>query len=212
MLAYATVRDIPREVVKQSSYQGIKEGLRYIYRSPFLSYRVAQLLLTTCCIYPLMITVFRIYVYKKFNLSSGEFGTVVSFPALGSMCGALSFAIVQPKKPIRALWFGVPLVFFMLMALPLIPTLWMSVVAMSLTGFGLYLSFASLTVSMHLFVEEKYGGRMSSVIGMNFASIGPLMCFPWGHLSDYRPAHDDLALRPHIRLLLGRVGYRQSFP
>jgi hypothetical protein len=132
-----------------------------------------------------MVTVFRVYVYKKFNLSSGEFGTVFSFPALGSMSGALSFAIFQPKKPIRALWVGVPLVFVMLMILPLLPTLWLTVGAMSLTGFGLYLTFASLTVSMHLEVEEKFRGRMSSVIGLNFAAIGPLMSFPWGHLSDY---------------------------
>jgi MFS family permease len=185
VMAYATVKDIPREIIKQSSFQGLTEGLRYIYGSEILRYRVAQLLLTTCCIYPLMVTVFRIYVYQKFNLTSAEFGTVFSFPALGSMCGALSFAIFQPKKPIRALWFGVPLVFVMLMSLPLISTLWLTVCAMSFTGFGLYLTFASLTVSMHLEVQEKYRGRMSSVIGLNFASIGPLMSFPWGHLSDF---------------------------
>lgn len=185
VLMYAQVKKIPHEVVKQSSFQGLKEGLQYIYGSPSLRYRVAQLMLTICCIYPLMVSVFRIYIYQKFNLNAHEYGTVFSFPALGSMAGALTFAIFHPKKPIRALWLGVPLVFLMLMVMPLISQLWITVIAMSLTGFGTYLSFASLTVSMHLEVEEKYRGRMSSVIGMNFASIGPLMSFPWGHLSDF---------------------------
>jgi len=185
VLTYAKINHIPRDIVKQSSMQGLKEGLRYIYGSSILRYRVAQLLLTICCIYPLMVTVFRIYVYQKFGLNSQQFGTVFSFPALGSMMGALSFAIFQPRKPIRALWVGVPLTTIMLFLLPLIDSLVMTVAAMSLAGFGTYLTFASLTVSMHLEVEEKYRGRMSSVIGMNFASIGPLMAFPWGHLSDY---------------------------
>ncbi len=185
VMTFAQVKNIPRDVIKQSSFQGLKEGLRYIYGHPGLRYRVAQLVLTICCIYPLMVSVFRIYVYQKFNLTANQYGTVFSFPALGSMSGALSFAIFQPKKPILALWVGVPLVFLMLMILPIIPTLYLTVIAMSLAGFGTYLCFASLTVSMHLEVDEKYRGRMSSVIGMNFASIGPLMSFPWGHLSDF---------------------------
>jgi MFS family permease len=73
----------------------------------------------------------------------------------------------------------------MQLILPWLPDLRLTVLAMTLAGFGLYLSFASLTVSMHLEVQEEYRGRLSSVIGMGFSSIGPLMCFPWGHLADY---------------------------
>ncbi len=185
VLMRAKIREVPREVVKQSSFQGLREGIRYIYEDPSLRYRVAQLVLTICCVYPLMIAVFRIYIYQKFQLSSQEYGMAFTFPALGSMAGAMTFAILQPKMPIRALWLGVPLVFVMLMIMPLIPQLDWAVFAMTLTGFGLYLTFASLTVSMHLHVDEKFRGRMSSVIGLNFSSIGPLMSFPWGHLADF---------------------------
>lgn len=185
VLVNAQIKDVPRSVVKQSSIQGLKEGIRYIWNDRLLRYRVAQLMLTICCIYPLMVSVFRIYIYQKFQLSSQEYGMAFTFPAMGSMTGAMTFAILQPKKPIRALWIGVPLVFANLMILPLIGNLHWTVLAMTLSGFGLYLTFASLTVSMHLQVEEKFRGRMSSVIGMNFSSLGPLMSFPWGHLADY---------------------------
>jgi len=124
-------------------------------------------------------------VQQKFDLDAHEFGTVFSFTALGSMFGALTFAVIQPTRPIRALLLGVPLVFVMLMIAPWLPTLSLTVTAMSLTGYGLYLTFASLTVSMQLDVDEAYRGRLSAVIGLGFSSIGPLMSFPWGHLADY---------------------------
>jgi MFS family permease len=167
-----------------SRRKSLGEGFRYIFGNASLRFRLMQLLLTLGCIYPMMSTVFRVYVQQKFNLGAGEFGAVFSFPAIGSMAGAMTFAILKPRNPMKAMYFGIPIVFAMLMALPWISDLSFTVAAMSLTGFGLYLSFASLTVSMQLEVQEEYRGRLSSVIGMGFSAIGPLMSFPWGHLAD----------------------------
>lgn len=163
---------------------GLRAGLQYLFNQRRLRFRVMQLLLTLACVYPMMINIFRVYVQQKFNLNAQEFGEVFSFPALGSMLGAFTFMVVKPKAPSRAMVVGVPLVVCMLVILPFLPTLTMTVAAMSLTGFGLYLLFASLTVSMHLEVDDAYRGRLGSVIGLGFASIGPLMSFPWGHLAD----------------------------
>lgn len=164
--------------------QGLRKGLKYIYNHPAIWYRVLQLMLTISCVYPLMVAVFRVYVQDKFQLDQSAFGQAFAFPALGSMLGALTFTILKPQEPIRALWLGVPLVVIMLLLLPAATTLPLTIAAMSLIGYGLYLTFASLTISMQLDVEESYRGRLSSVIGLGFAAIGPLMCFPWGHLAD----------------------------
>jgi MFS family permease len=173
----------PKLSASQST--NLKDGLRYIFRHPQLRYRVMQLMLTIGCVFPLMVSVFRVFVQQKFLLDAHEFGTVFSVTALGSMFGALTFAVIKPNRPIRALLLGVPLVFTMLMIAPWLPTLPLTVVAMSLTGYGLYLTFASLTVSMQLDVDEAYRGRLSAVIGLGFSSLGPLMSFPWGHMADY---------------------------
>lgn len=165
--------------------RGLRDGLKYIYSNANLRHHVMQLLLTLSCVYPLMVTVFRVYIQQKFSLNAHEFGEVFTFPAMGSMMGALAFAVIKPKNPIRALMFGVPLVTAMLICVPFLPTLPGTVAAISLTGFGLYLAFASLTVSMHLEVDDFYRGRMGSVIGLGFSAIGPLMSFPWGHLADH---------------------------
>lgn len=167
-----------------SGGKGVSEGLKYIYTQTQLRYFVAQLMLTIGCVFPLMAAVFRVFVQKKFDLEAHEFGHVFSVAALGSMAGALSFAAIKPAKPIRALWVGIPLVFIMLMISPWVPTLALMAACLGLTGFGVYLTFASLTVTMQLEVDERYRGRLSSVIGLGFSSIGPLMCFPWGHLAD----------------------------
>lgn len=164
--------------------KSLRDGLKYIAEHPLLRFRILQLMLTISCVFPMMAAVFRAYVQQKFNLNAQEFGHVFSFPAFGSMCGALTFAVLKPKEPIRALMLGVPLVFSLLLLMPWMPGLTATVAAMSFTGFGLYLTFASLTVSMHLEVEEQYRGRLGSVIGLGFSAIGPLMCFPWGHFAD----------------------------
>ena len=184
------VEILPRTAIMQMSdkSKGLRDGLRYLARHPVLRYRILQLMLTISCVFPMMAAVFRAYAQAKYNLNAQEFGQVFSFPALGSMCGALSFAVIKPRSPIRALMLGVPLVFCVLVAMPWMPSLAMTVAAMSLTGFGLYLTFASLTVSMHLDVAEEYRGRLGSVIGLGFSAIGPLMCFPWGHFADWAGA------------------------
>ncbi len=185
-LASVTLLQLPpRQRLVLSSGQGLREGLNYIFAHPALRYRVLQLMLTISCVYPLMVAVFKVYVQDKFQLDQTSFGQVFSFPAAGSMMGALSFAILKPRKPMRALWIGVPLLLTTLAVLPLSSTLPLTVAIMSFTGFSLYLTFASLTVSMQLDVDEDYRGRLSSVIGLGFSAIGPLMCFPWGHLADH---------------------------
>lgn len=176
--------DIPIRVVKLGG-PSLRDGLRYIAHNSNLRYRVAQLMLTLACVYPMMVTIFRVYVQRKFHLDAKEFGNVFSFPAMGSMAGALTFAVIKPKEPIRALLLGVPMACLMVLAVPWLPGLKLTVLAMSLAGFGLYLTFAAITVSMQLEVEEDFRGRMSSVIGLGFSAIGPLMCFPWGHLADH---------------------------
>ncbi len=147
--------------------KSLRDGLQYIANHPHLRFRVLQLMLTIACVFPMMAAVFRAYVQQKFNLNAQEFGAV-SPSRPWDRCRALTFAVIKPKEPIRALYLGVPLVFVLLLALPSVPGLVPTVAAMSLTGFGLYLTFASLTVSMHLDVDEQYRGRLGSVIGLDF--------------------------------------------
>jgi MFS transporter, DHA3 family, macrolide efflux protein len=162
----------------------MREGLNYMWSERNLRYKLLQLLLSIACVLPLMFVVFRVYVQERFQLDAAAFGKVFSFPALGSMAGAVIFAVIKPREPVRALLFGVPLASVMLVVVPWMPSLSWTMAAISFCAFGLYLTFASLTVSLQLEVDNAYRGRLSAVIGMGFSAIGPLMAFPWGHMAD----------------------------
>lgn len=170
---------------KISGWDGIRDGLRYVFTHPKLRYRMLQLLLTICLIYPLMISVFRAFIQHKFNLDAQEFGFVFMAPAMGSMMGAMTFAAWKPKDPTKALWVGLPLSVVSTLVIPHFGTAVATSIAMGFAGFFLYLSFSSLTVSMQLDVDNSYRGRMSSLIQLGFSSLGPLMSFPAGYMADH---------------------------
>ncbi len=169
---------------RSSNWAALFEGLRYMFSDSNLRYRILQLLLNITLLFPLLIVVFRVYVQERFELTAEQFGYLFTFPALGSMMGAITFTLVKPAKPIKALIFGIPMASLAVFLLPLVQSPLQAGLLMSLTGFSLYLSFAALTVSMHLEVMEEFRGRMGSVLGLCFLSIGPLMSFPIGLLSD----------------------------
>lgn len=171
--------------VLQGQWAALWEGFRYIAGNLRMRHRVLQLILTICLIFPLLVVVFRTFMKARFNLNAEEFGFMFTLPALGSMTGALSFAVLQPKEPIKALLFGVPGTGFTLMLVPLMPTPLTAGLMMALTGFFMYLTFASLTVSLQLELDDDFRGRVSSVIGLCFVSLGPLMGLPIGGLADF---------------------------
>ncbi len=170
---------------KVSNFQALKDGLSYSWKSKSIRYKLMQLLLAICIVFPMLMVVFRTYVQHKFSLNAEQFGYVFTLPSLGSMFGAFAFMIVKPRRPIMALFFGVPMASLGMLALTYTTSITQASLAMALTGFCMYLSFASLTVSMHLEVLEEFRGRLGSLIGLCFISIGPFMSFPVGILSDW---------------------------
>ncbi len=183
-------------------WSAIREGFYYIARNAKMRYRVLQLMLTIALVFPLLLVVFRTFMKVRFNLNAEEFGFLFTLPALGSMAGALSFAILKPKRPIRALLLGVPGAGAMLMLVPIMPTPLAAGLAMAFSGFFMYLTFASLTVSLQLDLEEGFRGRVSSVIGLCFVSIGPLMGLPIGALADHFGFEQAIYLLSSVFLVL----------
>lgn len=183
VLSRVNLRQVPRKTCEQDG-RALREGLEYMFANPMIRYRLLQLMLTLCFAYPLLLSVYRIYVMQRFNLNVQEFGGVFAFPAIGSLCGALSFALVKPKNPLKALLIGAPALTVSLFLMPFVTHVTVACLVMGLTGFFMYLDMSALSVSLQLEVDESYRGRLSSVIGMGFLCFGPMMSAPWGHLAD----------------------------
>jgi MFS family permease len=187
ILSKINLRQIQRsaESLSRSRWESLVEGMKYIRHSASIYPKVSQLFLTIALIVPLMSVIFRTYVQSKFGLTAEEFGFVFTLPSLGSMLGAVSFTFIKPQRPIKALWFGIPALVTGALSVPYAPTAFTASLIMAFTGFSMYLSLASITVSLHLHVDEDYRGRLGSVIGLGFTSLGPLMGLPLGALADH---------------------------
>ncbi|MGE0763039.1 MAG: MFS transporter [Bdellovibrionales bacterium] len=181
--------------IASGQWNALVAGIRHMTHTPRLRYKVLQLLATIILMFPLLTVVFRTFLKAKFNLDAQTFGLVFTLPSLGSMTGALSFAVIQPKVPIRALLVGIPGAAATTFLVPHMPTPMSAAWVMALAGFFMYLTFASITVSLQLEVEERFRGRVGSVIGLCFVSLGPLMGLPIGSLAD------TLGFEPSIHLL-----------
>lgn len=173
------------ESLQLTPWVSLKKGFQYIRYSPEIFPKVLQLFLAISFMVPLMSVIFRTYVQNKFSLSAEEFGYAFSLPALGSTFGALSFTFLKPHTPIKALFFGVPGATVGAIAVTMAPSILSASLLMAFTGFCVYLSLASITVSLHLGVNEDYRGRLGSVIGLGFSSVGPLMSLPLGAYADF---------------------------
>ncbi len=177
----------PREMSDQtqsSPIENLKDGLRYVFNNKALRYRIIQLNLGIVTILPLIIVVFRTHMKEYFQLDAQAFGAFVMFPAFGSMLGAMGFALWKPKEPLKLLFLGLPITILAVFIFPLTKTAFSASLVAFGVGFGLYLAFASLTVSLQLLVEESYRGRLSSLVSLSFHSFGMFMAWPVGALYD----------------------------
>lgn len=169
---------------KMPGLQSLKEGLTYIFKTPKIRYRMNQLFLSVVVFLPLSIVIYRTYLKLKFNLTGDEFGTLFSISAGGAFFGALAFVLISPHNPIKYLWFSVPGVVASILSVPWIPDKTLTAIMLFIGGGCAYVCFSVLTVSLHTHVEEEYRGRLASLIGLSFISLGPLAGYPIGAIAD----------------------------
>jgi MFS family permease len=163
----------------------IRDGFKHVFLDSKRRYAMSQLLISIAFIIPLIIVVFRSYIEEQFKVTGAQFGHVFSYPALGSFLGAISFAVIKPKRPLKALFFGIPAFALATAAIPLFPdSLSATTLAMSISGYAAFFCFSAYTVSLHLEVNEHFRGRLTSFILFGFTFIGQIMCLPIGAMSD----------------------------
>lgn len=174
-----------------------KESLIYFSQQPRLRFPLGQLMISCAFVTPLMVVLFRSYFAQKFSLSAEDFGYLFTFPSLGALAGALSFAAFKPKNHLRSLKWAIPASTFSTIILAFVQTQWQSALFMTIVGFTNYLGFASLTATSQLSVKEEYRGRVSAVINLAFLVVGPVSAYLFSVVADRwgaRPTMIALAL------------------
>lgn len=190
--------------VLESTRSYLKDGISYFLKTPSLRYKVLQLILTLSILTPILNVVFRSYLKNRFQLDGSEFGFIFSFPALGSMCGALLFIAANFNEPIKLLRVSIPSILVCIFFMLFITSQNLAILLLGFSGFFTYLSVNSITQSLHFEIKEEYRGRLGSVISLGFLAISPLMSFPIALFTD-KFGFEKGILSPAILFSIGSI-------
>ena len=164
--------------------QGMRVAWNYLWRHKLLWRVMVQFFLVLGLVFPLIFTTFRVFLQNKFQLSAQDFGFVFAVPGVGSLLGSLAFLLFAPADPLKVLPVGVIGVSLFLVGIAEAQTLALTLMFLGCFSFCMFLCLSSLTLTIHLRIENQMRGRVSAIIGMCFVSLSPLMAGPVGVLSD----------------------------
>lgn len=160
------------------------DGIRFFFKNRDMRFKLLHLFLSLGLIMPVMTVVFRSYMKVKFDLDASGFGFLFAFPAVGSMCGAIYFILAKKERPYENIKWAVPGLIISMLLIHFSPDPFTTAPLLAVCGFFGYVNIAAITQSMHLEVSDHYRGRLGSLIGMGFMTLGPLMSFPVGLYTD----------------------------
>lgn len=195
-------------ILREKKLQGLhlgttteSRGFRVLLKDPNITTPLLQLFLCLSFFLPTLLVTFRIYVKDMFHVTSEQFSYIFMGPALGSLVGAMTFALIKPKMPIKWLRLGIPLFIITTTTIPAYHDLSLTVVSMTIAGFAAFFSFSALTVHMQLYIKEGFRGRLTSLILLGFSVIMPMAAYPIGKLIDHYSASFCLITIPCFFLI-----------
>jgi MFS family permease len=164
---------------------GMGEAWRFIRGHATLYRVVLQLFLVIGLMFPLVFTIFRVYMQNRFQLDAQHFGLVFAAPGFGALMGSVTFLLWSPREPLKALPFGIGGVIFFLIFIAEVDSLWLAVTGLTCFSYFMFLSISSLNVTIQLGIGNEIRGRVAALVGMAFVSLGPIMSVPIGLLADH---------------------------
>lgn len=161
------------EIKKAHLVQGLKEGFAYAYN--FAPIRFILLLLALVSLVGMPYSVLM-PVFAKEILHGGPhtLGFLVGFAGMGALVGAVFLASRRSARglekiiPLAACIFGIGLVIFSQSNV-----LWLSLLFMLLTGFGMMVQMASSNTVLQTIVDDDKRGRVMSIYTMAFMGMAP---------------------------------------
>jgi MFS family permease len=205
------IKPVKKENGSADIVQGFKDGFRYAFG--FLPMRAVLLLLALVSFVGMPYTVLM-PVFAKDILQGGPhtFGFLTAASGGGALIGAFFLAsrrtILGMGKliPAAAGLFGLCLVFFSLSK-----SLWLSLLLLLFTGFGMMVQLALSNTIIQTIVEDDMRGRVMSFFSMAFMGTAPLGSLFAGGSADLIGAPRTLILCG-LFCILGALIYARKIP
>lgn len=178
----AAMRIAPRDVspVQDNFLRGMKEGISYSFGFAPIRYSIVLLALAALMgmPYPVLMPVVAREVLKG---DAQTLGFLMAAMGAGSLAGAIYLASRESPRGllkiivIASVIFGAGLVCFSFSKV-----LWLSLVFLALTGFGMVTQMAASNTLMQLVADDSIRGRVMSFYIMSFIGLGPFGSLLYG--------------------------------
>jgi len=140
-------------------------------------------------------------------------GLLMALSGAGSLTGTFYLASRDASSPLEKIVGGAAIVFGTgMIAFTLSGTLWLSLVSMFVTGFGVVTQVAAGNALIQTVVEEDKRGRVMALFNMAFLGMTPFGSLLAGVLADRLGVHLTLLLNASVflvssRLLMGKIAF-----
>ena len=177
ILSLCLVRIPARErtlIFHGSIIDDIRAGIRYVYREKKVAAALGVLLIVATFIPNFNII---LSAFAKFTLQGDEvvFGYLMSSMGIGSLIGAIHFAMRSHQGPNRRLIYVMPFLLAMLMILAgAAANFIMIAIALMLIGFSFATMTSTLNSTIQLEVDNQYRGRVMSLYTLFFQGSTPV--------------------------------------
>ncbi|MHB8984977.1 MAG: MFS transporter, partial [Eubacteriales bacterium] len=198
------VKPRPLEARRSRILQELKEGFTYAFGSAPIRSIILLLALISLMGMPYVVLM---PVFAKEILKGGAntLGFLMGFSGLGALTGALFLASRRDALglvrliPLAAGLFGVGLIAFSRSRV-----LWLSMLLMLVTGFGMMVQMASSNTVVQTIVDDSKRGRVMSFYMMAYMGMMPFGSLLGGSLANRIGAPDTLALGG-VAVILGAL-------
>lgn len=160
----------PESQERSNTLEQIKEGLRYVRRTPAIRY--VMLLVGGMSLTVINFNVILPYYARAvYGASENLFGWLSAAFGIGAMIGALWQA--NKPNPVRNLRLGSILMIAGCIALAFTPTPYLALPVLMVCGFGLLALLISANSSVQLVVPNELRGRVMSLFSFVLVGMGP---------------------------------------
>lgn len=160
--------------VNEGIIENIKQGLKYIYKNDILLTSLLLIAATSTFAqnFSILVPVFSVDILHQ---QETGFGLLMSLIGVGAFLGNMLVAVFSSSGPRKFILYIVPLfVAFLLIVTSYTDTFILTGIALTATGFFLYMFITSANSALQLNSTTEYRGRVMSVFSLIYAGSTPI--------------------------------------
>lgn len=190
------------KAVKESTWIGLKDGFKYLKRSPHL-YTLILIIATSSLFVVPYTTLLPIVSKEIFNGNAKTFSWFESMAGIGALVGAIYMARLKAGTNLRfRVIAGSAMMGLGLITLSLATSLFWGLLSVFLTTMGMMIQNSSINTYIQTHSMPYYRARIISYYIMAFQGIFPIGNLIMGAVGEYLPIQATLLIQGSIACLL----------